>query len=143
MQKYVPTMYQKSIYTIDYTKLLSKGINCLLFDLDNTIIPAKSSEVSQKAKDLFISLKQKGFKVFICSNSPKKRVNRYKEYMHVDGLYFALKPFTYRIKKLLKQNHPDTKKTIRNSQDVLNCRQTSVDEIVAAYEILCDFFGIK
>ena len=32
MDIYVPTMYQKSIYTIDYSKLLSKGIKCLLFD---------------------------------------------------------------------------------------------------------------
>ena len=55
MEKYVPDIYQKSIYTIDYTKLLNLGIKCLLFDLDNTVVPSKSSEPPQKAKDLFIS----------------------------------------------------------------------------------------
>ena len=37
MEKYVPDIYQKSVYDIDYSKLKSRGIKCLLFDLDNTI----------------------------------------------------------------------------------------------------------
>ena len=45
--------------------------------------------------------------------------------------------------KLLKQNHPDTQNTIQASKSVQNNRQKSIDEIVEAYKILCDFFGIK
>ena len=56
MEEYLPDIYQKSIYTIDYSKLYNRGIKCLLFDLDNTIVPPYSTELSQKAKDLFISL---------------------------------------------------------------------------------------
>ena len=41
MEKYIPDMYQKSIYAIDYDKLIKRGIKCLLFDLDNTITPVK------------------------------------------------------------------------------------------------------
>ena len=105
MEKYVPDMYQKSIYTIDYSKLLSKGIKCLLFDLDNTIVSSKSHEQSKKAKDLFISLKQKGFKVIIFSNSPKSRVNTYKEFFNVEGVHFALKPLTFKLKKIMKKEN--------------------------------------
>lgn len=101
MEIYVPDIYQKSVYTIDYSKLLSKGIKCLLFDLDNTIVPPKSSEFSEKAKDLFISLKQKGFKVIIFSNSPKRRVESYKKFFNVDGVYMALKPFERKFQKLM------------------------------------------
>ena len=61
MEKYIPDIYQKSIYTIDYDKLLNRNIKCLLFDLDNTIVPSNCKEAPKKAKELFASLKQKGF----------------------------------------------------------------------------------
>ena len=38
MEKYVPDIYQKSVYDIDYSKLTNRGIKCLLFDLDNTLV---------------------------------------------------------------------------------------------------------
>ena len=41
MDNFIPDMYQKSIYHIDYDKLKEDGIKCLLFDLDNTCIPFK------------------------------------------------------------------------------------------------------
>ena len=34
MDLFVPDMYQKSIYTINYKKLKKQGIKCLLFDLN-------------------------------------------------------------------------------------------------------------
>lgn len=101
MEKYVPDMYQKSIYTIDYTKLLNLGIKCLLFDLDNTVVPSKSSEPPQKAKDLFISLKQKGFRVIIFSNSPKFRVKRFQDFFEVECIFNAMKPMTKNFKKVM------------------------------------------
>ena len=111
MKKYVPNIYQKSIYLIDYTKLLTKGINTLLFDLDNTIISKNTKEMPSKTKDLFISLKQKGFKIIIFSNSPKKKVNKYKEYLNVDGIHMALKPFSKKFKKVINNYNLDPNKT--------------------------------
>ncbi len=99
MEEFIPDIYQKSIYTIDYTKLLNSGIKCLLFDLDNTIVPSNETEAPQKAKDLFISLKQKGFRVVIYTNSPMFRLRGFKNYLKVDGVSNAMKP---RVKKLIK-----------------------------------------
>ena len=76
MEKYVPDIYQKSIYTIDYDKLKARGIKCLLYDLDNTLVPFDVKEANQKIKNLFDELKEKGFKVIIFSNSPKTRLKR-------------------------------------------------------------------
>ncbi len=56
---------------------------------------------------------------------------------------FRQKDISRQYHKLLKQNHPDTQNTIQASQSVQNNRQKSIDEIVEAYKILCDFFGIK
>ena len=56
---------------------------------------------------------------------------------------FRQKDISKQYHKLLKQNHPDTQKTIQTSQGVQNNRQKTIDEIVESYKILCDFFGIK
>ena len=52
MEKYVPDMYQKSIHTINYDSLLSRGIKCLLFDLDNTLAPITEKTPNEKIADL-------------------------------------------------------------------------------------------
>ena len=103
MEEYLPDIYQKSIYTIDYAKLFNRGIKCLLFDLDNTIVPPYSNELSKKTKDLFTSLKQKGFKIIIFTNSPQIRLKKFKSFFAVDGVSSAFKPFTGKLKKLLKE----------------------------------------
>ena len=104
MEIYLPKIYQKSIYTIDYTKLLNMGIKCLLYDLDNTIVPKDNKMPPSKAKDLFISLKQKGFRVILFSNSPSIRLKRFKEALAVEGISSAKKPLTHKLKKLLRDN---------------------------------------
>ena len=56
---------------------------------------------------------------------------------------FTQKDISRQYHKLLKENHPDTQKTIQTSQTVHNTRQYTIDEITESYKILCDFFGIK
>jgi len=84
MEKYVPDLYQKSIYSIDYKKLQKRGIKCLLFDLDNTLMPTNEKTADQKLIDLFNKLKEIGFKLIIFSNSSKARVKPFKEVLEVD-----------------------------------------------------------
>ena len=56
---------------------------------------------------------------------------------------FVILDIKKQYRKLLKENHPDTKKTIQTSQNVENNRQITVGEITEAYKILCTFFSIK
>ena len=69
--KFVPDIYQKSIYTIDYEKLKKSKIKCLIFDLENTIAPNNLKKPNKKLKDLFEELKDMGFKIIIVSNEIK------------------------------------------------------------------------
>ena len=92
VEKFMPDIYQKSIYYINYDKLYRKGIRCLLFDLDNTIVPSHSSKPTKRLKKLFDELKDKGFKVIIISNAPKHRVEPFKDFLMVDACAFSLKP---------------------------------------------------
>ena len=103
MEKYVPDIYQKSIYTIDYDKLKARGIKCLLYDLDNTLVPFDVKEADQKIKNLFDELKEKGFKVIIFSNSPKTRLKPSKEYLDVDCSASSRKPFKASFLKILNE----------------------------------------
>ncbi|MDD2181284.1 MAG: YqeG family HAD IIIA-type phosphatase [Bacilli bacterium] len=104
MEKYIPDVYQKSIYTIEYSKLLDRGIKCLLFDLDNTLVPASIKISNNKIKELFKELKEKGFDVHIFSNSSKSRVKIFADELQVDYCASACKPFKYKFKKLLYDN---------------------------------------
>lgn len=53
---------------------------------------------------------------------------------------FTIKDVKIQYHKLLKQNHPDTKNTIQNSQNVLKTEQ--INDIQDAYKILKDYFNM-
>lgn len=104
MEKYIPDIYQKSIYTIDYKKLAERGIKCLLFDLDNTLVPSSIKQSNKKLRELFKELKEKGFDLYIFSNSPKSRVKIFADDLEVKYYYSARKPFKRKLLKLLYEN---------------------------------------
>jgi HAD superfamily phosphatase (TIGR01668 family) len=102
MDNFIPDMYQKSIYTIDYKKLKKDGIKCILFDLDNTLIPSQLKKPTNKVKELINSLKDLGFKVIIFSNNKKCRLEPFKEELSVDCSCNSFKPFKRKYLKVLK-----------------------------------------
>lgn len=103
MELYVPDIYKKSINTIDYNKLKTRGIKCILFDLDNTLVPYTEKVPSKKNKELFKKIKDLGFKVIIFSNSGKKRLKPFKEELDVDCYYRCFKPSPKKFEQVLKE----------------------------------------
>lgn len=104
MKKFYPTIYQKTIHDINYQKLYSMGIRCLIFDLDNTIALIDQKKVDRKTKELFQDLK-KDFFLVIISNSNKKRVEPYSKMLDCDFVASALKPFGYGYRKIKRRYH--------------------------------------
>ena len=102
MDNFIPDMYQKSIYHINYEKLKEDGIKCLLFDLDNTCVPFKDKEPNKKLVDLFERLKDMDFKVIIFSNATKKRITPFKNGLNVDCSAKSKKPNTNKLMKVIK-----------------------------------------
>ena len=100
MDNFVPDIYAKSIYTIDYNKLKKKGIKCLLFDLNNTIASMNTDYPSDKLRELFYELGH-DFKLIIISNSGKDRVRPFKEKLNVDSAYHSFKPLKRKYKKIM------------------------------------------
>ena len=102
MDNFIPDIYQKSIYHVDYEKLLDSGIKCILFDLDNTCVPYKDKEPNKRLIELFEMLKDMDFKLIIFSNAPKRRIRPFKKALNVDCLARAGKPRKTSFLKILK-----------------------------------------
>ena len=66
MQKYIPKMYKKNIFDINYEKLKNNGIKCILFDLDNTLLAVNSNTIDKKICSFVKKLK----KVKIAKDKP-------------------------------------------------------------------------
>lgn len=103
MEKYVPDIYQKNIYTINYDSLILRGIRCLFFDLDNTLVPINEKEARKENKKLMKELKEKGFKIAITSNSIKTRVKPIADQLNIDYLSNAKKPATEKLINLINE----------------------------------------
>lgn len=102
LDKFKPDVYQKDVYSIDYKKLKSLGVKCLLFDFDNTIISKSNNKLTRKLKDLIENLKDRGFKVIIFSNASKTKIKPFKEYLEVDCAANSRKPCIKKFKMILK-----------------------------------------
>ena len=103
MEYYVPDIYRKSIYDVNYKKLKNNGIKCILFDLDNTIIKYKQKDPTKESLELIQNLKDLGFKVIIYSNAFDKKVKHFSECFNVEAYSFCKKPQVKKLKALLQE----------------------------------------
>lgn len=101
MDSFIPDMYKKSIFAIDYQSLKQRGIKCLIFDLDNTIAPINITNPEKEVKDLFADITLLGFKIILLSNASKARVKPFKEKLNVDSSYHSKKPLKKKYKKIM------------------------------------------
>ena len=104
MSRFIPDIYQKSIFSIDYKKLKEQGIKILLYDLDNTLIERGNYQISEKTVELFNKLK-KDFEIYIVSNSINHRKLRLVALtLEVPYIKDSRKPFKTGFKKLKLEN---------------------------------------
>lgn len=95
-------MIVESVYEIDLNMLKKRGINNLVIDIDNTLVPYKCKLPDKKTIEWFERLKQNGFKICLISNNTERRVNEFREKIGVPGIAWAIKPRKGAFKKALK-----------------------------------------
>ena len=104
---YVPDVYQKDIYAIDYLKLKAHGIKCISFDIDDTITGLENailpnSKPPKAAITLFEKLKAAGFVVILLTNTHDDRGRRFCKILGANGyIARAKKPRTDNFRKIL------------------------------------------
>ena len=147
LDKFVPDIYQQSIFTINYKALKKSGIKCLLFDLDNTLVPVNAKTPQVKEKELIEGLKEMGFKVIIISNSKKERLEPFKEGFNVDTAANSKKPFKSKYIKIMKLYHfKDNQIATIGDQlltDIYGANRLGLTSILVNQIGKDDFFGTK
>lgn len=90
---YVPDIYQKNIYAIDYQLLKTAGVKVLSFDIDDTVAALEDWKPPKAAVTLFENLKLMGFGICLLSNTAfDSRAERFGERLGVDYIAHAHKP---------------------------------------------------
>lgn len=90
-QRFYPDRVLPSTYDINFEKLYKDGIRGLIFDIDNTLVP-HGAAADDRAKALFLRLKEIGFSCCLLSNNNERRVNMFNQDIHVHAICNAHKP---------------------------------------------------
>ncbi len=105
LSSFKPTWMVQSIYHISPEKLKKHGINTILTDLDNTLIPWNNATGTEKVIKWIDKLHSYGIKVIVVSNNDPKRVRVAVKDLQLPFVSHALKPLGIGIKKTLKSYH--------------------------------------
>lgn len=98
-----PRMKVKTVYDIDFELLKAQGICGFIFDLDNTIVPWDSNEMSPSIVAWLKSIQAAGFKICLVSNNHKRK--RVRDFAVMFGIPFvssAFKPAKRGFRQALK-----------------------------------------
>ncbi len=89
-----PRMFVDRVEDVDCASLIGEGIKLVVLDLDNTLLPWKSSEVPDAVKKWVEEAKAMGLKFVILSNTHyPRRLRKIADGMGIPCIAHALKPF--------------------------------------------------
>ncbi len=104
-RRFTPDILVEKLIDIPLDELHQRGIEGIIFDVDNTITEWRSPNVSDEIIEWFYDLPNQGFKTCILSNNSSTRVGIISEKLHTPYLCNARKPLSNgfkRAQKLLK-----------------------------------------
>lgn len=88
----LPKLYVDSIHHIDLDDLKARGIDTIVTDLDNTLVPWAESEANPNMLAWLENVRARGFKICLLSNALEHRIAYFRQVMGVPGLSKASKP---------------------------------------------------
>lgn len=104
-----PDYYLTSVLSVDLETLKRRGINALLLDLDNTLLPRDRDEIPPELKDWVAALPEKGFKVCFLSNNWQGRLQEVAGDLGFELVSRAVKPlppaYLFALHKLQARAH--------------------------------------
>lgn len=113
-----PTFYIKSIEDINLDSLKTQGINSVICDLDNTLVPHYLGTPNKRTINFINDVKRNNLDFYLVSNNSEKRVTKFVEKLQmknieIDNFYWSVKkPLTKNINKIIEDNQLDKSKII-------------------------------
>jgi hypothetical protein len=106
-----PKEYLDSVFELTPQRLKSKGIDTLIFDIDNTLVPYWIKIPDEKLVSYFDDLKSGGIKIAVLSNSKEIRSKTFCQKVGMQYVYRAGKPGTKGFFKLIEMLGSKPEKT--------------------------------
>lgn len=100
---FIPDWYFTAVTRIKPEFFAENNIKCLICDIDNTLATYEEATPIDKVKNWLDLVESSGVRIALISNNREKRVyifNTMLGYLYVSR---AAKPFTHKLKKLMKQ----------------------------------------
>ncbi len=98
-----PDIYIKDFSDLDLNFLKTIGIKVIILDVDNTLVPADSNVVDEKAIRFIKQVKSAKIIPIIVSNNKKSRVSYLSNKLNCEYISFSLKPLNISFKKVMKK----------------------------------------
>ncbi|HHT42462.1 MAG TPA: YqeG family HAD IIIA-type phosphatase [Firmicutes bacterium] len=102
MRLLVPDVVFSSVLDIDLADLKRRGIEGLLIDIDNTLVPWGDPRMDQAFIDWVESAKEKGFQVCLVSNALPDRAKSFAELLDIPAVGRAMKPLSRAFRRGMK-----------------------------------------
>ena len=99
----LPTLITGAVTDIPVRLLHRRGIELLMLDFDNTIVPYTTDVPTKQVQEWLETLRDSGLKVCIVSNSHNDRVPRFCRAYGLDCITHAKKPFSKGIRACLEK----------------------------------------
>ncbi|MCR5279743.1 MAG: YqeG family HAD IIIA-type phosphatase [Lachnospiraceae bacterium] len=90
-ERFYPSEWRSSAYSVNYEAMYEKGYRHIIFDIDNTLVPHGAPQDERSLK-LLRRIKEIGFDVLFLSNNKEPRVKSFADPVGAYYLYKAGKP---------------------------------------------------
>lgn len=107
----LPDHYYRSVLDVDLDQLRSEGVETLLIDLDNTILPRDTGEMAEELSEWASALLGKGFRVCLVSNNWYAHVKRIADRFGFLIVSKALKPLPFGFMTAIRRLGTSRKRT--------------------------------
>ena len=91
-----PKQIVKDIQEIDFGHLKSQGINALILDIDDTLLPRMVNDISPQVFEWVANLREQGFKICLTSNSRHPlRIKYIGQTLDLPSMSLSFKPLPF------------------------------------------------
>jgi len=98
-----PRQSVKDIHEINFTRLKAQGIKALILDIDDTLMPRTTNDITPQVFEWVVARKEEGFKLCLASNSRHPvRVKYIGKTLDVPAMSLGFKPLPFAFLRSLK-----------------------------------------